>query len=86
MNSGAPQLAPHSARGPQPSAQVFLGATHAGGGIAGAGYCTHTFAIRIGGGLDLQASSAFAARLLQVDYFRTGFNNPANNRQSNLLR
>ena len=69
----------------QPFAQVLLGASHAGGGIAGAGDGTMAFTARMGGGLDLPLDSRFALRLLQADYDLTTFANGANGRQNKLL-
>lgn len=67
-----------------PFAQALVGTSHAGGGIAGAGDGTYSFAARIGGGLDVPVQKRIAARV-QVDYFSTEFANGANKQQNNVL-
>lgn len=68
----------------QPFAQALIGTAHAGGGIAGAGDGTYSFAARIGGGLDLPLRKQLHARV-QVDYSSTEFANGANQQQNDLL-
>lgn len=75
----------HRSHTPDLFAQILLGAAHAGGGAAGAGDGTNTFAARMGGGMDVNLGGGFAARLLQVDYYLTNFANSTNNHQNNLL-
>jgi hypothetical protein len=70
---------------PEPFAQVLVGATHAGGGVAGVGDGSYQFASRIGGGVDVPLSSRFAVRIVQVDYYLTTFANSTNDHQNNLL-
>src|ERR1700689_2580318 len=70
---------------PEPFAQVLVGATHAGGGVAGGGDGSDQFASRGGGGIDLPLSSRFAVRIVPVDYYLTTFANSTNNHQNNLL-
>jgi outer membrane immunogenic protein len=71
--------------GPQPFAQVLLGAGHAGGGIAGAGDHTTAFVARMGGGIDVPITRHIAVRVVQIDYDLTTFANTTNCRQNNLL-
>jgi outer membrane immunogenic protein len=80
-----PQPWTRSSHAVVPFAQVLAGATHAGGGIAGAGDGTFAFEGRIGGGIDMPLKSGFALRLLEADYDATTFANGANDRQNNLL-
>ncbi len=68
-----------------PFAQLLVGSAHAGGGVAGAGDGTYTFASRIGGGLDLPAAPHLSLRLAEVDYYLTRFANTKNSQQNNLL-
>jgi outer membrane immunogenic protein len=68
-----------------PFAQVLLGATHAGGGVAGTSDGVMKFSTRVGGGLDLPLAHRFALRLVQVDYNLSVFENTVNARQNNLL-
>ncbi|HEY0704094.1 MAG TPA: outer membrane beta-barrel protein [Candidatus Acidoferrales bacterium] len=70
---------------PEPFAQLLLGASHAGGGVAGLGDTTSRFATRIGGGVDVPLNSRFALRVVQLDYYLTTFLNSTNNHQNNLL-
>lgn len=50
-----------------PSLQAALGSTSA-----------NSFAMAVGGGLDLKVSHHFAVRLAQLDYFMTRLNSPTN--------
>jgi outer membrane immunogenic protein len=68
-----------------PFAQVLAGASHAGGGIAGAGDGTYAFEARVGGGVDMPLKSGFALRLIQADYDATTFANGVNDHQNNFL-
>ncbi len=70
---------------PQPFAQLLIGASHAGGGVAGVGDASYGFAARIGGGIDVPVSSRFALRVIQIDYYPTTFANATNDHQNNLL-
>jgi outer membrane immunogenic protein len=70
---------------PQPFAQVLLGSTHAGGGVAGVADGVFEFATRIGGGVDVPLNPHFAVRVVQVDYYLTTFANSTNNHQNNFL-
>lgn len=69
----------------QPFAQLLVGASHAGGGIAGEGDGTYSFAGRIGGGVDLPLKKGFILRAVQLDYFSTQFKNGTNAHQNNFL-
>lgn len=64
---------------------MLLGATHAGGGVAGVGDGSYQFARPIGGGIDVPLSSRFALRIVPVDYYLTTFANSTNDHQNNLL-
>jgi outer membrane immunogenic protein len=75
----------HGSHSPEIFAQVLVGAAHAGGGIAGAGDGTVTFAARVGGGIDVPLGSRFAIRAIQIDYDVTNFANSVNDHQNNLL-
>jgi outer membrane immunogenic protein len=70
---------------PQAFLQVLVGAGHAGGGIAGAGDSGTAFVSRMGGGVDVPVTAAFALRVVQVDYDLTTFANSTDNHQNNLL-
>jgi outer membrane immunogenic protein len=70
---------------PQPFAQILLGSTHGGGGVAGVADGAFEFATRIGGGIDVSVNSHFAVRVIQIDYYLTTFANSTNNHQNNLL-
>jgi outer membrane immunogenic protein len=70
---------------PQPFAQILLGSTHAGGGVAGIADGAFQFSTRIGGGVDVPLNSRFAVRVIQVDYYLTTFANATNNHQNNFL-
>jgi hypothetical protein len=70
---------------PQPFAQILLGSTHAGGGVAGVADGSFEFATRIGGGIDVPVNSRFAVRVIQIDYYLTTFANSTNNHQNNFL-
>ncbi len=79
-----PQPWRETVHAPQPFAQMLLGATHAGGTIAGSGDGAYAFATRIGGGMDVSVSPHFALRILQVDYYLTRASNSTNDHQNNL--
>jgi outer membrane immunogenic protein len=70
---------------PQPFAQILLGSTHAGGGVAGVADGAFEFSTRIGGGLDVPLNSHFAVRVVQIDYYLTTFANATNDHQNNFL-
>jgi outer membrane immunogenic protein len=70
---------------PQPFAQILVGATHAGGAVAGVAEGNIEFSSRVGGGIDIPINSHFAVRAVQIDYFVTTFTNATNNHQNNLL-
>jgi outer membrane immunogenic protein len=70
---------------PQPFAQILLGSTHAGGGVAGIADGNFEFSTRIGGGIDIPISTRFSVRAVQIDYYLTTFANATNNHQNNLL-
>jgi hypothetical protein len=80
-----PQPWRERAHAPQPFAQVLLGATHAGGTIAGSGDGAYAFATRIGGGVDVPLNAHFAVRVVQIDYYLTKALNATNDHQNNLL-
>ncbi|MGA8529017.1 MAG: hypothetical protein WB622_04835 [Acidobacteriaceae bacterium] len=68
-----------------PFVQILAGASHAGGGIAGAGDGAYAFESRAGGGFDLPLTDRVALRLVQVDYDATTFSNGVNDHQNNVL-
>ena len=70
---------------PQPFAQILIGSTHAGGGVAGVADSSFEFSTRIGGGIDVPLTSHFAVRVIQIDYYLTTFANATNDHQNNLL-
>jgi outer membrane immunogenic protein len=70
---------------PQPFAQILLGSTHVGGGVAGVADGSFEFATRVGGGVDVPLNSHFAVRAVQIDYYLTTFANSTNNHQNNFL-
>jgi len=70
---------------PQPFAQVLIGSTHAGGGVAGVADGSFEFSTRIGGGIDIPLNSHFAVRIVQIDYYLTTFANATNDHQNNFL-
>ncbi len=74
-----------AAHGPQPFAQLLLGATHAGGSVAGSGDASFAFATRMGGGIDVPVNRHFAVRVIQIDYYLTHSANITNDHQNNLL-
>jgi outer membrane immunogenic protein len=70
---------------PQPFAQILIGSTHAGGGVAGVADGSFDFSTRIGGGVDVPLNSHFAARVVEIDYYLTTFANATNDHQNNFL-
>jgi outer membrane immunogenic protein len=70
---------------PHPFAQILIGSTHAGGGVAGLADGSFEFATRVGGGVDVPLNSHFSARVVQIDYYLTTFANSTNNHQNNFL-
>lgn len=71
----------------QPFAQVLLGGAHASGGLSpsNSGYgSSNSFAAIAGGGLEVWLNERIALRAIEADYYYTGFNNGANDRQNNL--
>jgi hypothetical protein len=70
---------------PQPFAQILIGSTHAGGGVAGVADGSFNFSTRIGGGMDIPLDSHFALRIVQIDYYLSSFANATNDHQNNLL-
>jgi hypothetical protein len=78
-----PQPWLRGAHGPQPFAQLLIGAAHAGGGVAGIGDGTFAFASRLGGGIDVPVNTHFAVRVIQMDYYLTHFANYVNDHQNN---
>jgi peptidoglycan-associated lipoprotein len=70
---------------PQPFAQILIGSTHAGGGVAGVADGSFEFSTRIGGGVDVPLNSHFAVRVVQIDYYLTTLANAGNNHQNNFL-
>jgi hypothetical protein len=69
----------------QPFVQLLAGGAHAGGGLAGLADGTSGVAGRLGGGVDLPLTYAIAVRIIQADYYYTGFKNGADDHQNNLL-
>jgi outer membrane immunogenic protein len=69
----------------QPFVQLLAGGAHAGGGIAGLGDGTSALAGRLGAGIDMPLTYGIAIRLIQADYYYTGFKNGADNHQNNTL-
>jgi outer membrane immunogenic protein len=71
-----------------PFVQVVAGGAHANGSMApgnsGIPGSSNAFAMAAGGGVDLRLNRHFALRLVQADYFYTGFNNGVNDHQNNL--
>ena len=70
-----------------PFAQALFGGAHiANGGVFGASVSRNTFAMALGGGLDVNATRHFAIRLGEVDYLMTRFEESPGNRvtQNNL--
>jgi opacity protein-like surface antigen len=64
----------------QPYVQALFGGDHLSQGLQtklGAA-SANSFAMAVGGGLDLKVSSHFAIRLAQVDYFLTQLTSPTN--------
>lgn len=59
-----------------PFAQVLVGGAHA----TNAG---NSFAMTVGGGLDLKADSHWSWRMVQAEYLMTRFNDGINNQQNN---
>lgn len=69
----------------QPFVQLLVGDAHAGGGITGLADGTSAIAGRLGGGIDMPLTLGIAVRLIQADYYYTGFPNGADNHQNNIL-
>src|SRR5262249_53118087 len=67
----------------EPFAQVLIGGAHASSTLFGVSQ--DSFAMTLGGGLDLKATNLIAIRVAQVEYFPTFFSIPfTNGGQSNL--
>jgi opacity protein-like surface antigen len=56
-----------------PFAQALFGGAHATSGVTG-GATANTFAMALGGGLDVKATEHVAVRLIQAEYLMTRFN------------
>jgi hypothetical protein len=69
----------------QPFVQLLVGGAHAGGGITGVADGTSALAGRLGGGVDMPLTDGIAVRLIQADFYYTGFQNGADNHQNNTL-
>jgi len=69
----------------QPFVQLLVGGAHAGGGLTGLADGSSGLAGRLGGGVDLPLTSGISVRVIQADYYYTGFQNGADNHQNNLL-
>jgi len=71
-----------------PYAQILVGASHASGGLYGAGTSSsgtaNAFATSLGGGIDMALSQHVALRLVQADYLLTLLPNGVNSRQNNV--
>jgi hypothetical protein len=77
-----------SQRSSQLFGEVLLGGTHAFDSIfptgTGASTTANSFALQMGGGLDVALTGGFSLRALEVDYVRTTLPNNAANRQNDL--
>jgi outer membrane immunogenic protein len=71
-----------------PFGQVLLGGAHASGaltpGSSGLVASANSFAMTIGGGVDVILTHRLALRAVQADYYLTRFDNGGNNHQNNL--
>ena len=68
-----------------PPAVGLLARRHAEGGVAGGGGefgSSNSFAMAVGGGIDLRASPRIAIRLVQTDYLLTKFQDGISNQQN----
>ena len=70
-----------------PFAQVLLGGAHSSGALtpspSGVASSANSFAMALGGGLDIPLTNRFALRPLQADYYLTRFPNGVNDHQYN---
>ncbi|MFZ0318984.1 MAG: outer membrane beta-barrel protein [Candidatus Sulfotelmatobacter sp.] len=70
-----------------PFAQVLIGGAHASGALAtsssGVAASANSFAMALGGGLDIPVTHRLAFRPIQVDYYLTRFPNGVNDHQNN---
>jgi len=70
-----------------PFAQVLLGGAHASGALtpspSGVASSANSFAMTLGGGLDIRMGHRLALRPLQADYYLTRFPNGVNGHQNN---
>lgn len=78
----------HRGRRIAPFGQVLLGGAHASGALtptaSGLPSSANAFAMTAGGGVDVELMRHWTARLVQVDYFLTTFDNSGNDHQNNL--
>jgi hypothetical protein len=71
---------------PTPYGQLLLGGAHAGGSLSGStGGSSNTFAMKVGGGIEMPLNRTVVLRPVQTEYFLTLFPNGTNNRQNNFL-
>jgi hypothetical protein len=69
-----------------PYAQMLLGGAHAGGPLAGViSRSSNSFALRVGGGLNLRLNESWSVRLFEVDYLLTLLPNGVNDHQNIVL-
>lgn len=70
-----------------PYGQVLVGGAHASGSLAGGsgGGATDSFAMKVGGGVELPLTRRVILRPAHTEYFLTLFPNGVNNRQNNFL-
>jgi outer membrane immunogenic protein len=75
--------------GLRPFGQVLVGAAHSSGSLvqtanSATSNAAASFAVNLGGGLDLRAGHRLSFRLIEADYLLTTFDNGSNNHQNNV--
>jgi peptidoglycan-associated lipoprotein len=69
-----------------PYGQLLLGRAHASGSLSGSsGGSSNSFAMKVGGGIEMPLNRTIVLRPAQAEYFFTVFPNGVNSRQNNFL-
>lgn len=63
----------------KPFAHALFGVSHAGAGFFGLGLTDNSFAMALGGGVDVGIHKNIAVRMVQADYFLTHFGGASQN-------
>jgi len=63
----------------KPFAHALFGMSHAGAGFLGLSATDNSFAMALGGGVDVRINKSVAIRMIQADYFLTRFGGASQN-------